>query len=232
MPSEDRDSAVVPAVEYVQIETGTNPTYSVIWLHGLGADGRDFEPIVPILNLSEENPVRFIFPHAPIRSITVNGGMEMRGWYDIKEWSFNRNEDEDGLEQSRQIVHALIEQENNKGVPCDRILLAGFSQGGAVALFTGLRYAERLAGIIALSSYLPVSNRTVGEKSEANQNIPIFMGHGSHDETVPVVLAGLGKDKLMKLEYQVEWHNYPMGHSVHPDEVDHIANFMRRVFAG
>ncbi|NKB76194.1 MAG: carboxylesterase [Gammaproteobacteria bacterium] len=221
-----------PTVEYVKVETATNPTYTVIWLHGLGADGRDFEPIIPVLNLPSTSPVRFIFPHAPIRSITVNGGAQMRGWYDIKEWSFNRNEDEEGLEESRQIVHSLIEQENKEGMPTDRIFLAGFSQGGAVALFTGLRYPEPLAGIIALSCYLPVSNRTLSEKSVENQNTPIFMGHGTQDETVPVVLAGLSKDKLMKLEYEVEWHNYPMGHSVHPEEINDLSSFMKRIFVG
>ena len=220
-------STALPEVEFIEVEVGSEPRYSVIWLHGLGADGHDFEPIVPALGLPDSFPVRFLFPHAPERPITVNGGIEMRGWYDIREWSLNRNEDEEGLEQSRQIVHALIEQENRRGIPSDRIFLAGFSQGGAVALFTGLRYPRRLAGIIALSCYLPVADRTAAERSPNNQFTAIFMGHGRDDQTVPYMVAELSKDRLLKMDDNINWKTYPMMHAVHPQEVADISGFLQ-----
>ena len=155
-------------IEYIEMQTGIDPTWSVIWLHGLGADGHDFESIAPQLGLPDSPSVRFIFPHAPIRPITINGGMRMRGWYDIKGMAFDREEDRSGLEQSAEIVTSLIEQENQRGVATDHIILAGFSQGGAVVLFTGLRLEQKLAGIIALSTYLPVAESADAERSLVN----------------------------------------------------------------
>ena len=165
--------------EYIELQTGIDPTWSVIWLHGLGADGHDFEPIAQQLGFQDTPAVRFIFPHAPVRPITINGGMRMRGWYDIKGMAFDREEDRGGLEQSEQIVKGLIEQETNRGIDTDHIILAGFSQGGAVALFTGLRLDKPLAGIVALSTYLPVAETTEAERNAANQNTPIFMAPGT-----------------------------------------------------
>ena len=221
--------ATLPEVEFIEQQTGPHPTHSVIWLHGLGADGYDFEPIVPAFDFPASTAIRFIFPHAPIRPITVNGGMEMRGWYDIREWSLNRNEDEEGIEQSRQIVHALIAAENKRGIPSEHIFLAGFSQGGAIALYTALRYPRKLAGVIALSCYLPTADRTVVERSTYNQTTPIFMGHGKHDQTVPIMVAQLSKDRLTKLEYSVLWKEYVMEHSVHPQEIIDISRFIQSI---
>lgn len=217
-------------IEYLEYQTGLDPTYSVIWLHGLGADGHDFEPIAPQLGISPDVSVRFLFPHAPVRPITVNGGMEMRGWYDIVAMPLDnvasRTEDRVGYEDSAKIVQQLIEQENQRGVSTQNIFLAGFSQGGVVALFQGLRHTEKLAGIIALSTYLPVADSTELERSEANLNIPIFFGHGTQDPIIPVSMAEKSRDKLEALGYEIEWHTYEMPHSVHPLEIQQIGRFI------
>ncbi len=216
--------------EVVELQTGIDPVASVIWLHGLGADGHDFVPMVPQLNLPDNMAVRFIFPHAPIRPITVNGGMKMRGWYDIVHLPIDaqrrRCEDRKGLEQSAQIVNSLIAQENQRGIATDRIFLAGFSQGGAVALFAGLRLQSRLAGIIALSAYLADAATTGAEKSGQNQTTAIFMGHGTQDPLIPLSIGQDSRDRLTALGYNVEWHSYAMPHSVHPQEIDHIGRFL------
>ena len=220
-------------IEYIERQTGIDPEFSVIWLHGLGADGHDFEPIVPQFGLPEESAVRFIFPHAPVRPITVNNGMEMRGWYDIIDLPVDagqpRQEDRDGLEQSEQIVHSLIEQENQRGIPTNKIFLAGFSQGGVIALFAGLRLKSRLAGIIALSSYLAAADTTEAEKSAENQPTPIFMGHGTQDPLIPVSIGYTSHDILTGLGYDVEWHTYDMPHSVNAQEIADVSGFLNRI---
>ena len=216
------------AVEKIERETGPNPTWTVIWLHGLGADGHDFEPVAPQLGFSDHPAVRFIFPHAPVRPITINGGMSMRGWYDIREMAINRQEDRAGLEQSQQIVESLIASENQRGIPAERIFLIGFSQGGAVSLFTGLRYAYKLAGIVALSTYLPDADSTEAERHAANNATPILMAHGTGDPIIPLAMAENSHETLQALGYQTEWLSYPMEHSVSMEEIQDIAGFLRR----
>lgn len=219
-------------MQTVEIQTGISPVYSIIWLHGLGADGHDFEPIVPELGLPEETPVRFIFPHAPIRPITVNNGMNMRGWYDIIDLpidnDFPKINDREGMEQSTQIVYNLIEQENQRGIATEKIFLAGFSQGGAIALLAGLRLEAQLAGIIALSTYLPNAMTIDTEKSTHNQNTPIFMCHGSQDPLIPLPLATRSHLLLCEQGYDVEWHTYEMEHTVHANEVKDLANYLKK----
>lgn len=208
--------SLLPTVEN---ETAANPVYSIIWLHGLGADGNDFAPIVPELVSREWPAIRFVFPHAPVRPVTVNNGMAMRAWYDIYGFDLLSRQDEAGVRVSIAQVEALIAREQDRGVPSERILLAGFSQGGAIALAAGLRHAQKLAGIIALSTYLPIAPTLAAERSATNAQIPIFWGHGTYD---PVVALQRGADSRAALEalgYHVEWHTYPMPHSVCPDEI-------------
>ena len=213
--------------EYIEIETGPEPRFAVIWLHGLGADGGDFEPLVPELRIPPETPVRFVFPHAPQRAITVNAGMVMRGWYDITGTEMVRHEDSEGIEASARIVRALIDEQQQRGIPAERIVLAGFSQGGAIVLYTGLRYPEPLAGILALSTYLPLASRTAAEVSDANRRIPIFMGHGLYDPLIVVPLAESSRAHLDGLDYAVDWHTYAMPHSVCPQEIDDVGRWLR-----
>ena len=210
-------------MEAIQIETGPEPEAAVIWLHGLGADGHDFEPIVPELELSK--PVRFVFPHAPIRPVTINNGMRMRAWYDIFQFGGGR-EDEQGLRASQKLVEEMIRAQ---GLPPEKIVLAGFSQGGAIVLQTGLRYAERLAGIMALSCYLPIASTVAAERSAANQSIPIFMAHGAYDDIIPIQRAQQSRAALEQLGYNVEWHDYPMPHSVCAPEIADISAFLSKV---
>ena len=208
--------SLLPAVEN---ETAANPVYSIIWLHGLGADGHDFAPIVPELVSPEWPAIRFVFPHAPVRPVTINNGMAMRAWYDIYGFDLVSRQDEAGTRESISQVEALIAREQERGVPSERILLAGFSQGGAIALASGLRHTQRLAGIIALSTYLPIAHTLAAERSAANAQTPIFWGHGTYD---PVVALQRGADSRAALEalgYKVEWHTYPMAHAVCPDEI-------------
>ena len=208
-------------METVEIETGPNPTASVIWLHGLGADGHDFEPIVPELRLTK--PVRFVFPHAPIRPVTINQGMRMRAWYDIFQFGGGR-EDDAGIRASQKLIEGLIQKEQGK-----KIVLAGFSQGGAIVLQTALRHPERLAGVMALSTYLPLAATLESERSKANQDLPIFMAHGKFDDIIPIHRAQQSRDFLQKLQYKVEWHEYPMPHSVCAEEVADLSAFLVRI---
>jgi phospholipase/carboxylesterase len=208
-------------VEAVEIETGSPPQAAVIWLHGLGADGHDFEPVVPELRLKK--PVRFVFPHAPIRPVTINQGMRMRAWYDILQFGGGK-EDDQGIRASQTLIESLI-----KAQPVKKVFLAGFSQGGAIALQTGLRYAERLAGVIALSTYLPLASTLAAERSAANQDVPVFMAHGAYDDLIPMQRAKSSQDVLLKLGYTVEWHDYPMPHSVCGEEIADIAAFLARL---
>ena len=215
--------------EVVEVETGRAPTASVIWLHGLGADGHDFEPIVPELVAPGERALRFLFPHAPVRPVTLNGGYAMRAWYDIVAIDRRTAEDEGGIRASRGLIDALIARENARGIASERIVLAGFSQGGAMALFAGTRYPQRLAGIIGLSCYLVLAGQFAAERVAANQATPIFLAHGSEDAIVAPVLGEQARRTLLASGYDVEWHSYSMPHSVCPQEVADIAAWLRRV---
>ncbi|MCK5945185.1 MAG: alpha/beta fold hydrolase [Planctomycetes bacterium] len=213
----------------VEIDPPGEVRASVVWLHGLGADGHDFAAIVPELSLPDELGVRFVFPHAPAIPVTLNGGMVMPAWYDISEVDLQRRHDEDGVRRSARQVADLLAREHARGVPWNRIVLAGFSQGGAVALFAGLRHPERLAGIVALSTYLVASESLDDERTAANQDVPILQAHGSVDPMVPFVRGEAARDELTQRGYQVEFHAYPMPHSVCPEEIATIREFLGRV---
>lgn len=207
------------------------PTAAVVVLHGLGADGSDFVPIVDALDLAGVGPVRFVFPHAPVRPVTVNNGYPMRAWYDILGIDLVRREDEAGLRASQAAVEALIAREVGRGIDPSRIVLMGFSQGCAMTLMTGLRHPRRLAGLIGLSGYLPLAATTAAERSDANCDVPIFLAHGTHDSVVSIDRGAATRDLLLALGHDVAWHEYPMPHSVTPAEIDDIARFLRRVLA-
>ncbi len=207
-----------------------NASSSVIWLHGLGADGHDFVPIVPELGFSEDSIPRFIFPHAPVRPVTVNGGMSMRAWYDIRSIDLDaRSQDVEGIRSSAEDLEALIHQERERGVPSNKIVLAGFSQGGALALYAGLRHREKLAGIIGLSCYLLLSDALASEADPSNRSTPIFLAHGTGDPVVPHFVGKQSYDTLIAAGYECEWHEYPMPHAVHPNEISAIASWLQRV---
>ena len=216
---------IIPSIE---LETAPGAGASVIWLHGLGADGNDFVPIVPELRLPPSQPVRFVFPHAPVRPVTINNGLRMRAWYDIAAADLTNRADLTGVRESQTLIEALIAREKARGVPAARIVLAGFSQGGAIALYTGVRHAERLGGIIALSTYLVTADKLASEASAANRGLQIFMAHGTAD---PVVRPEWGEASRRALEaagYPVEWHLYGMPHSVCIEEVVAIGEWLRR----
>ena len=216
------------SLETIEIETGAKPGAAVIWLHGLGADGRDFEPIVPELRLPASKPVRFIFPNAPQRPVTINMGMRMPAWYDILQLGGGA-EDESGIRESQAQIEQLMAREKTRGVPANRIVLAGFSQGGAIALQTSLRQPERLAGVMALSTYLPLGAKLAAERQAMNNDLPIFMAHGTFDPMIPMVRAAQSREALLALGYPVEWREYPMPHSVCPEEIADIAAFLLRI---
>lgn len=213
---------------HITLDTGSNPKHSIIWLHGLGADGEDFVPIAEEMELPVA--VRYIFPHAPMRPVTINGGYVMRAWYDILVGaasadiasSIGRNEDTEGIRESQAEVEKLIDQEKQRGVPAKNIFLAGFSQGGAVVLHTGLRHKEELGGILALSTYLPLPKTLQAEASSAAKLTPVFMAHGLSDPVVPYALGRASADELLRQDYVLEWHNYNMPHSVCPEEIRDI----------
>ena len=211
-------------MEAVEINTGPDPQAAVIWLHGLGADGHDFEPIVPELELRV--PVRFVFPHAPVRPVTINQGMRMRAWYDILQLGGGA-EDEAGIRASQKLLVDMIAAEKRRGMA--KIVLAGFSQGGAIALQTALRYPERLAGLLALSSYLPLRATLEAERSAESKDVPIFMAHGQYDDLIPVSRADESRQALERLGYKVQWKTYPMPHSVCPEEIADIGSFLLRI---
>jgi phospholipase/carboxylesterase len=213
-------------LETLEIETGASPRAGVIWLHGLGADGHDFEPIVPELDLPKSTAVRFTFPHAPVRPVTINGGARMRAWYDV---TGDGQQDAAGIRASQAHVEALIARELARGIPARAVVLAGFSQGGAMALHTGLRHPARLAGVVALSSYLPLPETLEQEMSQANRDVPIFMAHGTQDPLIPLSWAMRSRDRLAALGYAVEWHEYPMPHSVCAEEIADIGHWFRAV---
>jgi len=214
-------------LEAIEIESAKNPAASVIWLHGLGADGNDFASIIPALQLPK-TPIRFVFPHAPVQPVTINGGMRMRAWYDISDGAIRR-EDEAGVRASQGLIEALIAREKERGTAAERLVLAGFSQGGAIALQTGLRHAERIAGIMALSTYLPIADKFPAEAGAANREVSIFMAHGSYDPVIPLARAEQSRGILQSLGYAVEWREYPMPHSVCPEEVTDIGAWLRKV---
>ena len=216
-------------LETLELETGPSPKAAVIWLHGLGADGHDFEPIVPELDLPDALAVRFVFPHAPMQAVTINGGAVMRAWYDVYALEGQRREDETGVRASQATVEELIAREKARGVPAARLVLAGFSQGGAIALQTGLRHGERLAGIMALSTYLPVASTLAAEASPANRATPIFMAHGLDDPLIPIERATMSRRQLEAAGYAVEWHEYPMGHAVCMEEIADVSAWLQRV---
>ncbi|MFY9136797.1 alpha/beta hydrolase [Zwartia sp.] len=209
--------------------TGSQPTHSVIWLHGLGADGHDFAPIVPELRLPASLSVRFVFPHATIQPVTINGGMAMRSWYDILTPNLVKREDESGIRSSERLIQALIARENARGIPTERIVLAGFSQGCAMTLHTGIRLPSKLAGLMGLSGYLPLIDLSDNERHSANTDTPIFLAHGTHDPVVVLERAEASRAKLVALGYPVQWHTYPMQHSVCAEEIHDISRFLQSV---
>jgi phospholipase/carboxylesterase len=210
----------------VSINFSSHTTACVIWLHGLGADGHDFELAVEALNLPH---IGFILPHAPYRKVTLNSGYEMRAWYDLYGLSKDSKQDEIGIRESQAEIEAIIQQKIKEGIPAERIAIAGFSQGGAIALHTALRYQDKLAGVLALSTYLPISATLPKEKSKANQNIPIFMAHGSFDEVITIQTSQHSRDFMQAEHYEVEWHEYPMAHSVNLVEIEDIRAFLLRI---
>jgi phospholipase/carboxylesterase len=220
-------SVRVALPECVEVITGESPVGSVIWLHGLGADGHDFEPIVPELSLPAELPLRFVFPHAPARPVTINGGMVMRAWYDIVSLDAEGRADAGGVHASTEILEALISRELERGIPSNRIVLAGFSMGGAIAINTALHTAHRLAGLMALSTYLPLPAEIEG--SQGSRDLPVFMAHGSFDPMLPMQWGRQSADRLEEAGFNVDWHEYPMQHAVCPDEIRDIRQWLIKV---
>jgi phospholipase/carboxylesterase len=224
---------VVQIPDCVEIELGEDPKSSVVWLHGLGADGHDFEPIVPELKLPDDPAVRFVFPHAPLRPVTINGGMAMRAWYDIRSFDRDGPEDEAGIRESATLLGRLVEREHQRGADYGRIVLAGFSQGGAIALHTALRFPRRLAGLMALSTWLPLAqsfrDEVAGSEHSAPRTVPIFMAHGRFDPVLPIELGRFSKETLEHAGFAVEWHEYPMAHAVCAEEITAISQWLQSV---
>jgi phospholipase/carboxylesterase len=217
-----------PAVE---VETGANPAASIIWLHGLGADGHDFEPIIPELRLPSTLPLRFVFPHAPLRAVTINNGYVMRAWYDIAMSERGLEQNHEHIRESEKLLQAVIEKEIRRGIACERIVLAGFSQGGAIALHAGLRYPGTLAGIMALSAPVPFAETLMAEVHPANAAVPLFIAHGTDDRVVPYDLVQQAHQRMEARGLKLERHTYVMGHTLVPDEIRDIAAWLIRVLA-
>ncbi len=219
----------------VEVTSGTSPEGSVIWLHGLGASGHDFEPIVPDLDLAGRLSLRFVFPHAPVRPVTINGGMSMRAWYDILTLDRGGPQDEAGIRASSELLVQLLEREHARGIPYEKIVLAGFSQGGAIALHTALRFEQRLAGLMALSTYLPLQStvevEVIDNSAAQTRDLPIFIAHGTFDPMLPLALGQHTLKVLTAAGYNPQWHDYPMAHAVCPEEIAHIRNWFLTVFA-
>ena len=218
----------VAPLETLEIETAPGPQASILWMHGLGADGNDFAPLVDEIDLPVG--VRYIFPHAPMMPVSINGGFVMRAWYDISDAAIRR-EDEAGVRASQRLVEQLIAREKSRGIAANRIVLAGFSQGGAIALQTGLRHDERLAGVMALSTYVPLADQLAKEANPANRGLPIFMAHGTADPMIALARAQISRDLLLAQGYALEWHEYRMQHAVCPQEIAAIGVWLRRVLA-
>ena len=219
------------SLQVLEAQTGENPVATVLILHGLGADGRDFLPVAEQLDLSSVGPVRFIFPNAPVMPVTINGGYQMPAWYDILGADLTQRQDEAGLRHSQLAIDALIEREKSRGIASHRIVLAGFSQGCAMTLMTGLRHPDRLAGLLCMSGYLPLADKTAAERSPANQDVPIFMAHGTRDPVVLLPRATASRDHLQSLGYEVQWHEYAMEHSLCQEEIQDIEDWLLRVLA-
>lgn len=213
----------------IEVETAENPDATVIWMHGLGDDGRGWSEVVPMLGLPKRFAVRFLFPHAPVMPVTINNGMRMRAWYDIRQANFNERADLDGVRRSQALVEALQAREIGRGIAPSRIVLAGFSQGGAIALYAGIRHGARLAGIVGLSTYLVDAEHAVQEASAANRDVPIFMAHGTRDPVIQYAWAGHSRDVLVAGGWPVEWHSYPMEHSAVPEELAAVGAFLANV---
>jgi len=218
-------------LETIELDSAANPTVSIIWMHGLGADGNDFVPLVKELDLRGCPGIRFIFPSAGTMPVTINNGYVMRAWYDILVSDLVRREDESGLRASQAQIEALVAREKARGIPADRIILAGFSQGCAMALQTGLRHPEKLAGLMCLSGYLPLADKTAAERTPASLDTPIFMAHGTADPVVQIGRAQQSRDLLTGLGYKIEWHEYPMQHSLCQEEIDDIGAWLKKVLA-
>ena len=221
-----------PLLDAIEIETAPNPDAAVIWMHGLGDDGSGWSQVVPSLGLPKELSVRFIFPHAPVMAVTINNGMRMRAWYDIRQANLNERADLDGVRRSQAHVDALLAREASRGIAPRRTLLAGFSQGGAIALYAGLRFDARLAGIIALSAYLIGADQVDAEASSANRDVPIFMAHGTQDQVIALAWAEHSRDVLEAGGWPLEWRAYPMDHAAVADELTAAGAFIQRVLSG
>ena len=219
------------SLEVIELQSGKHPTASLIVLHGLGADGTDFVPVAQELQLDPIGEVRFLFPHAPVMPVTINNGMRMRAWYDIIGTDLSRREDERGLRASQALIEALIRRERERGIAANRIVLMGFSQGCAMTLMTGLRYPERLAGLVGLSGYLPLAAVAESERHEANADVPIFLAHGSADTVIPIDRATASRDALIAMGHPVEWHEYPMPHSVCAEEITDLNRWLLKTLA-
>lgn len=224
--------AMPDTLKTLVINPDSKPEAVVIWLHGLGADGHDFEPIVPELTLPKSASVKFVFPHAPKMPVSINDGLVMPAWYDIASMDLSKAQDSEGIRRSAAQINQLIEVERNAGVAAQNIILAGFSQGGAIVLQAGLRFPERLGGIMVLSSYLPLAETLASEKNSVNQDVPIFYAHGVQDDVVPLTLAEHARDQLREQGYQVEWHTYTMPHAVVPEEIEEISRWLRKILVG
>lgn len=220
---------IEPVLDTVELESTPNPSFAIIWMHGLGADANDFVPIVKELDLRGCPGIRFVFPNAPTMPVTINGGYVMRAWYDILGTDIAKREDETGLRESQELINQLIAREVARGIPTQRILLAGFSQGCAMALQTGLRYPEKLGGLLCLSGYVPLNDKIANERHAANQTTPIFLVHGRADPVIPIQRAEHSRDLLKSLAYQVEWHEYMMQHSVCEEEITDISVWLKKV---
>lgn len=218
-------------LEVIERETGTDPGAAIIVMHGLGADGSDFVPICDEIDLSAAGAVRYVFPHAPVRPVTINGGYPMRAWFDVLSFERGQNEDEAGLRESQAAIAELVEREIARGVPASRIVLMGFSQGCAMTLMTGLRFGQRLAGLVGLSGYLPLADKLSAERSDANADVPVFLAHGTADPVIPFARAEAARDALGALGYAVQWHAYSMVHTVTLQEIRDIERFLQRVLA-
>ena len=219
------------SLEVIEAQTGEQPVATVLILHGLGADGRDFVPVAEQLDLSSIGPIRFLFPNAPVIPVSINGGYQMPAWYDILGADITARQDEKGMRQTQGSMNQLIEREIERGIPARRIVIAGFSQGCAMALMTGLRFPERLAGIMGLSGYLPLAATLATERSSANADVPVFLAHGTRDGVVPLPRAIASRDALTALGYPVDWHTYEMEHSVCAEEIADMHQWLLRVLA-
>lgn len=218
-----------PLLETIEVETGARPTASIVWLHGVGADGHQFEPLVGQLTRAASPPLRFVFPHAPIRSITLCNGVPMRGWYDLRNIDRQIGQDEEAIRASHAAISALLQRECERGIPSERLVLGGFSQGAAMSLYVGLRFPKALAAVVALSGYRLIASTVQAERQEANRKTPFFLGHGTADPVVSLEEGELARDLLREAGYAVEWRVYPVGHEVPGEEVAAIADFLAKI---